>query len=479
MSKDLRNWIEKLEAEGELRRIKARVDWDEEIAEIQRQVLMKRGPALLFENIKDHENTWCRRLFSGGLGTMGRTALMLGVPKDTPRGDMVELLRERFREPIKPEPVDTGPVKENIIKGDEVDLYQIPAPKWHPLDGGRYINTWCGVVTMDPDTGKHNVGVYRGMIGGRNKINVLLAPAQNWGIHYGKYQRRGEPMPVAMVYGWDPALDFTAGLHLSISEYEATGAIMQAPVPLVRCETSDLRVPASAEIVIEGTISPDPATYEIEGPYGESTGHYSVSRKRPVQNVDCITFRNDPIYRGATNESGPMLNVGASAIIWNTLEQQDIPGILDVAGGFFTTVKIHKTYQGQARHVAAAIWGSRMAVTMAKIIMVVDDERDINIHDPAALQGAMMMHLDPSRGLIVFPMELGAPSDPVLSPEAQDELEYGQALQDKLLIDATLDWTAHPRRDDWGGKRVSPDCNEPSPGIRRLVQERWQEYGLP
>jgi len=479
MIRDLRTWLDQLEAEGELYRLKAKVDWRGEIAEIQRQVGLNQGPAMLYENILDYEFGRCTKLFCGGQATPGRTALMLGLPKNTPHLELVKELRRRLRKPIAPREVETGPVKENIVTGKDIDLTDFPVPQWHPLDRDRYINTWCGVITRDPDTGRQNVGVYRGGIGGRDRIKVWLVPAQNWGVHYQKYQAMGQPMPVAFVYGWDPTLVFTGALSFSISEYQAMGAIAGEPVPLVRCETSDLTVPASAEIVIEGLISPDPATYEIEGPYGESPGYYSLPARRPVVAVKCITHRNDPIFRGAIGESRSIMSIGVAAIIWNILEQQDIPGILDIAFGPIIAVKIHKTYQGQARQVAAAIWGSRLGVNMAKVIVVVDDENEVNIADPAQLQAAMVRHLDPSRGLVVFPMELGGAVDPSLSADAQDVMEYGQALLNKVLIDATVDWQTHPRSESWGGRRLSPNCMQPTPEVKQRVSERWREYGIP
>jgi len=486
MSRDLRSWIEKLEAEGELKRIKAKVDWDGEIAEIRRQVLEKRGSAILFENIKGHENTWCRKLLAGDLAQTRRVSLMLGMPKDTPRTDVLQLLTKRFKEPIAPEHVATGPVKENIVKGKDVDLFQIPVPKWHPLDGGRYINTWCGVVTMDPDDGKYNVGAYRGMIISKDKISVFLIPAKGWGVHYDKYRQIGKPMPVAMVYGWDPSMILAAGVPLTnISEYEAMGAIRQEPVPLCKCETSDLEVPCSAEIVVEGTISTDPATYEMEGPYGEVFGFYGEQRKRPVMKVDCITFRNDPVYVGAlTGISRPgragtdgdtVIYMGLAAIMWNTLELQGIPGILDIVPAPITAVKIHKTYQGQPRQVAAALWGARLSTNSAKVVIVV--EEDVDINDPRQLLRAILHHVDPARDVVVFPIELGE-MDPALSYEANDQLKYGAALQNKMLIDATVDWTTHPVREEWGKRRLPPTCIEPLPELVELVQKRWEEYGL-
>jgi len=483
--KDLRTWIETLETNGELKRIKANVDWGGEIAEIRRQVLEKRGPAILFENIKDHENTWCRKLLVGDLTTTKRIALMLGLSKDTPRPDIIKVLKRRLKEPIRPEHVVTGAVKENIVRGDEVDLFQIPVPKWHPLDGGRYINTWCGVVTMDPENGDLNVGTYRGMITSRNKIGVFLIPAKGWGVHYDKYRGMGKPMPVAIVYGWDPSMVMAAGIPLTnISEYEAMGAIRQEPVPLCKCETSDLMVPCSAEIVVEGTIATMPITYEMEGPYGEAFGFYGEQRNRPVVQVDCITFRNNPIYVGALtglSRPGVMVSdesiaiyVGLTSIIWNTLELQGIPGILDVIPAPITVVKIRKTYQGQPRQVAAAIWGARLSINSAKIIMVV--EEDVDIHDPRQLLNAMLLYVDPARDIIVFPMELGE-LDPALSFEAENHLKYGAALQSKLLIDATVDWITHPVREELGG-RLPPTCTEPQTELVEMVRKRWMEYGL-
>ena len=483
--KDLRDWLNKLEAEGELKRIKARVDWDGELAAIVGRVYSQRGPALLFENIKGYEKTWCRKLLAGGLATRSRAALMFGVPKDTPHPALVQLLRKRLKEPVKPVSVKTGPVKENIIPGSDVDLFQLPVPKWHPLDGGRYINTWCGVVTMDPDTGEHNVGMYRGMVTSKNKIGVLLVPAQGWGGHYAKYQRMRQPMPVAIVYGWDPTLGFMAAAPItSMTEYEAMGAIRQEPVPLVKCETSDLQVPASAEILVEGTISPDPDSYEMEGPFGEWTGYYGMAQRRPVIEVKCITHRHDPIFRGnleglkpgLVNEDAICAYISLSALLWETLEAQGIPGILDVVPAPWVIVKIHKTYQGQARQIAAAIWGSRLAVNFGKTVMVV--EEDVDIYNMRALQLAIQTYVDPAQDIIIFPENLGSSLDVAIAHKDRDELTYGASLQSKLLIDATINWTRHPIRKEWGNRRLPPTCTEQLPEIEKLVASRWREYGF-
>ena len=172
--KGLREWIELLGAEGELMRIKAEVDWDLELATIGRRA--PKDTALLFENIKDYHITLSTKLFLNGLSSKSRVALMLGMPKDTRKRDLIQIVRKRFNEPVKPVLVESGPVKENIVRGREIDLLQLPVPKWHPLDGGRHIDTFSGTVTKDPETNDINVGVYRGMVVGKTRIAKLLAP---------------------------------------------------------------------------------------------------------------------------------------------------------------------------------------------------------------------------------------------------------------------------------------------------------------
>ena len=218
------------------------------------------------------KNTLCRRLFTNGTGTKKRLCWILGVAENTHDRDIVRVFKERFANPVKPVTVSKGPVKENIVKGDGVDLYQLPVPKWNPLDGGRYIMTSGSVVTRDPDSGTLNVGTYRGMIGSKNTIGVLLATTQGWGMHFVKHRSRNEAMPVAVVLGWDQALFIAASTPVIYPEYDMAGSLRRAPVELVKCETNDLMVPASAEIVLEGFVSPDPETFTLEGPFSEYPG---------------------------------------------------------------------------------------------------------------------------------------------------------------------------------------------------------------
>jgi UbiD family decarboxylase len=484
MPHDLRAWIERLDEIGDLQSVSLPVDLNGEVAEVCRRVTALGGRPVLFENVRGHENSWCRKLFTGGLSSAKYLAMMLGADAATPPDEIQKLLRARFNQPIDPISVATGPVKEHIITGDDIDLTQIPVPLWHPGDGGRYIATMCATVTRDPATGQHNLGQYRGMVIGKDRIGVLLIPSKGWGTVYDRYRALGQPMPVALVFGWDQSMVFTAGIPLPRDEYTVMGALLGEPVPLVKCETSEIMVPTSAEIVVEGFISTDPATYEMEGPYGEA-GVYSTPQPRPVIQVSCISHRTDPIYRaaltgvripGGMDEMFVIAMNGLAALLWNVLEAQDIPGVLDVAVGSMAVVKIKKTYQGQPRQIAAAIWGSKLALTWAKIVVVVED--GVDIHDPLALQAAIATHLDPARGIVTYPLQMGSYADPALSLESQNVDEYGSGLMDRLLIDATVDWTSHPRRAVWGGRRLPLPSDDHFSEIEAMVAKRWPEYGI-
>ena len=363
---DMRQWISLLEKEGELRRITAEVDWEREIGAVARRVLEKKGPALLFESVKGYGSGRCSKLFVSGLGARSRLALALGFPGDIANRELVQHVMKKNREAIAPVVVETGPVKDVIIRGAAIDQTEFPVPKWHHLEGGRYIHTFSGIVTRDPETRVMNVGIYRGMIGQKDTAPFLLIKGgQHWGAHFVKWAARKQPMPVACVIGWDPIMPFLAGSPVSagVCEWDVMGAYRGEPAQLVRCETVDLEVPATAEIVIEGVISDDPATYESEGPFGEFTGYVSdLPTPRPTMKVTCITHRRDPIFRGSLegtlpgsySENSVMSSVQRAGIAWNILNGAGIPGILDVyappiTNGVNIRVQIKKALPGAAQ----------------------------------------------------------------------------------------------------------------------------------
>lgn len=490
---DMRDWIDWLEAQGQLRRVKAEVDWDLELGAIARTVQSMEGPALLFENIKDYKNTRGRRLMLGGLGSYPRVAAMLGMPMDASFSDMIRHCRRTFREQVHPMLVSTGPVKENIVTGDDVNLYDFPVPKWHHLDGGRYIDTFAGVVTKDPETGEVNVGMYRGMIVGKNQIAKLMVPAQHWGRHFLKYKEMGKPMPVAVVYGWDDALPFCACspiLHRGYSEWDVIGSIRGEPVQLVKCETVDLEVPASAEIVVEGYMSADPSTFIMEGPYGEYTGWCEgKASPKPVLNIQCITHRNDPILRssaegaraGMPNEDTHIFPVGLSAIAWNVLEDAGVPGITDVWStpvtmGTNIFVQIHKQHRGHAQQVAGALWSSSSSNWFYKMVTVVEEDIDIRSWEDIDWALAYRLNAGEPGELTVFGPTGGSVLDPSTRREDRDPILFGTGKWHRVLIDATRNWDL-PRREEYGG-HVYPPVNKLRKDLERLVAGRWKEYNL-
>jgi len=489
---DFREWIALLESQGELRRVKAEVDWNEEIGAITRMVLSARGPALLFENIKGYQNKECSSIMTAGFGNYNRVALGIGLEKGTSEKEMIETYRQGVRKRIAPVVVMDAPVKERIITGDDINLYDLPVPKWHDWDGGRYIDTWNSTITKDPETGLHNLGIYRGMICGKDRISKMLALAQHWGQHYSKHQYRNTEMPVALVYGAEPLVSFLALspiLHRDCSELDIIGGIKGEPLEVVRCETSDLLVPARAEIVIEGTVSTDPSTFEMEGPFAEHTGYYGGGRSpKPVVKVTCITHRHKPIFRGSMegirpgwpSENSFTESIAMSAAAWNHLEDSGIPGITDVWVNPVSTylnifVQVRKAYRGHAKQIANALWAMSSAYWAYKNVMVV--EEDIDIRDYEQLDWAFAFRVNAGENdLVTFPGTFGSLLDPSTNMEERDALKYGSGKWTRLLIDATRNWE-HTRWEAWNNS-VYPPVIVMTKEIQQAVASRWKEYGL-
>jgi len=484
---DLREWIDTLEKEEELTRVKAKVDWDLEIGGIVQEVFDKNGPALLFENIKDHEDTLSKKLFVGSLQSYSRIALMMGLPKDTPPKELIRIYMERLEKPIKPVLVKTGPVKKNVIPSDEADLFQFPAPKWRDRDGGRFIGTCDGVVTKDPETGWVNIGLYRRQILDRNHTGITIIPGQHNWMHWRKHRKLGrKTMPVAMINGWDPVLPMVScsPQPAGVCEYDVMGAIREEPVELVKCETIDLEVPANAQIVIEGEISLDFESFRKEGPFGEFMGYYgSLASKKPVVTWNCITCQDDPILQGTLegvpiNEDHHMESINLSALCWKTLNQC-MRGVLGVnvhpsTGWVNAFVQIDNSYLGQVQQVATGIWCNDWAFQVAKNIMVVD--ADIDIFDLNKLSWAFATRVYPPRDIIQFPGTTIV-TDPSVHPKDRVGLK-GQTtyMGVRLLIDATK-FLGNPRHEDYEGERFAPVARIDEDTITK-VRDRWKEYGI-
>ena len=291
-SMSLRAFMDRLSQRGELKRISWSVDWKIELGEITRS---HREP-LLFENIRDYPG---QCVFANGLGNFSSIALALGLQPEMGRRQVVEEVRRRVKAPLKPVLVETGPVMENVIEGPEVNLLDFPSPQWSRHDAGRYIGTWHANVTRDPETGSRNVGVYRMQLLGHTQATVSTTSASHLGRHFAKAERKGQPLEMAVVIGAPEPVVMAAGsgYPAGSDEYDLAGSLGGSSVPLVRCKTVDLEVPAESEIVIEGTLQPGARVHD--GPYFDYAGAPTENPSAYLFDVTCVMFRNRPIFRGA------------------------------------------------------------------------------------------------------------------------------------------------------------------------------------
>jgi 4-hydroxy-3-polyprenylbenzoate decarboxylase len=526
---DLREWIAALDRAGELRRIGTEVDPILEIAEITDRVSKGNaragtgapgGSALLFHNIKGHPGA---QVLINQFGSARRMNLALEVSSldevadrirqfmdvKSPQGfldkvKMLPMLAEMGR--FFPKTVSTGPCKE-VIRRDNFSLDWFPILQCWPKDAGRFITLPC-VITRDPKTGKRNVGMYRmqvydgrttGMHWQRQKIGAehyrdalrkasvetslgKMQPAASLRVDVmartsggSVLAASGQPggkMEVAVAIGTDPAITFSAIVPAppDVEEYLIAGFLRQKPVELVKCETVDLEVPATAEVILEGHVHLD--ELRPEGPFGDHTGFYSLEDLYPVFHLSCITHRKDPIYATTIVGKPPMEDgwMGkAVERIFLPLMKLTIPELVDInlpIEGIFHNlmiVSIRKSYPGQARKVMNAIWSLGQAM-FTKCIIVVDE--DVNVQDIGEVTLKVLNHIDPERDI---QFTLG----PV------DSLDHASRLPDygsKMGVDATRKWPSE------GFTRPWPDEILMDEKTKARVDSKWQalakELGL-
>ena len=492
--RDHRAFLSVLEKKGELFRLKSEVDWDEEIGAIYQEAIVRKGPALLYENIKGYKAAHGMKLAGQMDASLKRCAIALDVDEKSSRADLMNLWRTRSKNLIKPVLVSTGPCKEIIHRGKDVNLLEFPVPKLHPHDGGRYILTWYVMVTKDPETGWVNCGTYRGMVIDKNTIGMNYHTQTHWSVHGGKYREMGKPMPMAAAIGVDPVLMYaaTSPQPFGICEYDIAGGVRQQPLELGQCETVDLAVPASAEIILEGEMSLDPSTFKPEGPFGEYPGHYSGlgAELKPVFKVKCITHRKDPVLTfsspgmdpGASPEMAgnwgvnPYLSFVNSALTLDRLQSAGLYGVKSVGnggpGGGVTFVSTKQPYYGYAKQIAAALWSQ--AGRSNKYVIVVDD--DIDVQDPSKVFLAIANRAQGAKSVSVYKDTPGADLDPACHPDIKRMLG-GTSQNDRVLIDATWPYEWEPR-EEWGGLRYPPPCRA-NPKMIEKVKKNWKKYGIP
>jgi len=465
--KSMRDFIAQAEAEGMLKRIKAEVDWNLELSHIAKLNEEKRGPALLFENVKGYDSP----VITSVCTTTERLALIMNEPRDFTLVDLMKVWVDKHDNAVPPKLVETGPCKENIMMGDDIDLFRFPAPKFYPLDGGRFFGTAHFVVTKDPESNWVNIGTYRLQLLDKNHLGTQFIKGKHSDIMLKKYQAMGKPMPVCVIVGCDPLLFLMGAARLSAfeSEYDFAGSIRGEPIEVVKAETNDLPVPATAEIVVEGEV--DANKFKEEGPFGEYTGYYSGVGTDPRNYIDvkCITYRNNPVFWGTTvgravTDTHMTMALTYGATLWQQLVAMKIPGIKAVycppegSGRFLAIISMKQMYPGHADQVLTAAISTEMGAYGLKTVIVVDE--DIDPWDIPRVLYALSFRFQPNRSQVIK-RGRSTPLDPSLPLNARE-------ITGRLLLDATIPY-------DWKEKPIPIELD---PEIVEKVKGRWSELGL-
>ena len=334
---DMRSYLERLDEMGEIKRIEG-ADLDTEVGALTEHMGDIESQALLFDGFAGFPKGF--RIISNLFRTCPRSAVAMGLPTDVKGVDFLHAWRKRALEfqPLPYEQVEGGPVFDNQMDEDEVDLTRFPTPMWHDLDGGRYIGTGCGIITKDPESGGINIGTYRVMIQEKNKVSVKMNKGKHGRLAMERAHARGEALPVAITLGQEPAVMLSSQMPLppSVNEYEFAGWMQGSPIPVVRGAVTGLPIPANGEVVLEGEIPPlPPEELPKEGPFGEWPGYYTEATEGdvPLMTVKRVYYRNDPIILGAPPVRPPnsYLPIPLGAItLWEQLEKAGIPDVKGV-----------------------------------------------------------------------------------------------------------------------------------------------------
>jgi len=483
---DLREFIEALEVQGELVRIKIPVDANLEITEICRRTLDKEGPALLFENIRGASMPVLANLFGttkrvamamgqadlNALRELGKVLAQLKQP-DPPKGfkdalDKLPLFKQALNMPVKV--LNKGQCQENVISGDDVDLNKLPIQTCWPKDVAPLI-TWGLVITKGPTRDRQNLGIYRQQLLGKNKLIMRWLSQRGGALDFKDWceQNPGKPFPISVALGADPATTLAAVTPIpdSLSEYAFAGLLRGKKTKVCKCLGNDLQVPENAEIILEGVIHPGEVAEE--GPYGDHTGYYNEVETFPVFTVEKITHRNNPIYHstytGKPIDEPAVLGVALNEVFVPLLQQQ-FSEIVDfylppeACSYRMAIVSMKKQYPGHAKRVMMGVWSFLRQFMYTKFVIVVDD--DINIRDWKEVIWALSTRVDPSRDTSLID------NTPI------DYLDFASpvsGLGSKMGIDAT---NKHPGETDreWGDPIVMSD------EIIAKIDSIWSELGI-
>ncbi|TVR65706.1 MAG: 4-hydroxy-3-polyprenylbenzoate decarboxylase, partial [Candidatus Competibacteraceae bacterium] len=462
--RDLRDFIHQLEQLGELKRVRVPVSPHLEMTEICDRVLRAGGPALLFEQPKGHTIPVLGNLF----GTPRRVALGMGADDvaalrevgkllaflkepDPPKGmrDAWEKL-PIFKKVLDMAPKKIGrpPCQERVIEGTAVDISRLPVQTCWPEDAGPLI-TWGLVVTRGPNKPRQNLGIYRQQVIGPNKVIMRWLAQRGGALDFRDWQqaRPGEPFPIAVALGADPATILSAVTPVpdTLSEYAFAGLLRGSRTELAQCLGSELQVPASAEFVLEGHLAPGETA--LEGPFGDHTGYYNEVDRFPVFTIERITHRENPIYHstytGRPPDEPAILGVALNEVFVPILQKQ-FPEIVDFylppegCSYRLAVVSMRKQYPGHAKRVMLGVWSFLRQFMYTKFVIVVDE--DVNTRDWKDVIWAMTTRMDPARDSVMIE------NTPI------DYLDFASpvsGLGSKIGFDATNKWPGETTR-EWG-----------------------------
>ncbi len=484
--RDLRDFISQLEELGELKRVITPVSPNLEMTEICDRVLHAQGPAVLFENPAGHNMPVLANLF----GTPHRVALGMGEENvsalrqvgkllaylkepEPPKGlrdawDKWPVLKQVLN--MTPKVVSSAACQEVVWEGSEVDLSRLPIQTCWPGDVAPLIS-WGLVVTRGPNKPRQNLGIYRQQVIAPNKVIMRWLAHRGGALDYQEWYKAhpGQPFPLAVVIGADPAtiLGAVTPVPDSLSEYQFAGLLRGSKTELVKCIGSNLHVPASAEIVLEGMIHPNEIA--LEGPFGDHTGYYNEQEKFPVFTIERITMRHNPIYHSTYTGKPPdepaILGVALNEVFVPLLQKQ-FPEISDFylppegCSYRLAIVSMKKQYPGHAKRVMFGIWSYLRQFMYTKFIIVVDD--DIDIRKWQEVIWAITTRVDPTRDTLLVD------NTPI------DYLDFASpvsGLGSKMGLDATNKWPGETQR-EWGTPIAMDDVT------KRRVDAMWGGLGL-
>lgn len=489
--RDLRDFLSQLEREGELKRVHAEVDPNLEMTEVCDRVLRAGGPALLFEKPRGHAIPVLGNLF----GTTRRVALAMGAeakgdPRESLRdiGKLLAFLKEPdppkgFRDVLErwipigrqvmhmaPKEISGAPCQQVVWEGKDVDLARFPIQTCWPEDAGPLI-TWGLTITRGPRKARQNLGIYRQQLIAPNKLIMRWLPHRGGAIDFQEHSeaRPGEPFPVAVALGADPATMLSAVTPVpdTLSEYQFAGLLRGSRTEVSQCLGGDLQVPASSEIVLEGVIHPGESA--VEGPFGDHTGYYNHEETFPVFTVERITMRREPIYHSTYTGKPPdepaVLGAALNEVFVPILQKQ-FPEIEDFylppegCSYRLAVVSMKKQYPGHAKRVMFGIWSILRQFMYTKFIIVTDD--DVNVREWKDVVWALTTRVDADRDVLIVQ------NTPI------DYLDFASpvaGLGSKMGIDATHKWPAETSR-VWG--RPIAMRSE----VKKRVDELWKGLGL-